>query len=82
MDAHRLDAGARPELPTPLGLECRHDPRFGIAHTFRGYKEVAERSAFLVDRDAVIRGAWRYETNELPDFDELVAAARSLSPSP
>jgi peroxiredoxin len=55
---------------------------FGIAHTFRGYKEVAERSAFLVDRDAVIRGAWRYETNELPDFDELVAAARSLSPSP
>ena len=42
-------------------------------------KEVAERSAFLVDGQGMIRGAWRYETGQLPDFDELLSAARSLS---
>jgi peroxiredoxin len=51
---------------------------FGVAHEFRGYSDVAERTAFLVDRDGVIRGAWRYGTAEVPDFDELVAAARAL----
>ena len=40
---------------------------------------VAERSAFLVDGQGIIRGSWRYETGEVPDFDELLAAARSLS---
>lgn len=45
----------------------------------RGMRDVAERSAFLVDREGIIRGSWRYETGELPDFDELLAAARSLS---
>src|SRR5262245_39869166 len=51
---------------------------FGVAHDFRGLREVAERSAFLVDRDGVVRGAWRYATSELPDLDELLAAARNL----
>ena len=41
--------------------------------------DVAERTAFLVDRDGIIRGSWRYESGDLPDFDELLAAARSLS---
>jgi peroxiredoxin len=41
--------------------------------------DVADRSAFLIDRDGIIRGSWRYETGDLPDFDELLAAARSLS---
>jgi len=50
----------------------------GIAKEFRGFKDVAERSAFLVDREGVVRGAWRYEDAELPDFDELLAAARVL----
>jgi peroxiredoxin len=40
---------------------------------------VAERSAFLVDGQGIIRGSWRYETGEVPDFDALLAAARSLS---
>jgi len=52
---------------------------FGIAQDYRGMKEVAERSAFLVDGQGMIRGAWRYETGQLPDFDELLSAARSLS---
>ena len=50
----------------------------GIAKEFRGFKDVAERSAFLVDREGVVRGAWRYDDAELPDFDELLAAARAL----
>jgi glutaredoxin-dependent peroxiredoxin len=51
---------------------------FGIAIEHRGMRDVAERSAFLIDRDGIIRGAWRYETGQLPDFDELLAAARAL----
>ena len=45
---------------------------------YHGFAGVAERSAFLVDADGIIRGAWSYETGEVPDFDELLAAARSL----
>jgi peroxiredoxin len=51
---------------------------FGIAQEYRGMSDVAERSAFLIDRDGIIRGAWRYETGQLPDFDELLSAARAL----
>jgi glutaredoxin-dependent peroxiredoxin len=43
-----------------------------------GFKGVAERSAFLVDSDGMIRGAWRYEIGEVPDFDVLLEAARAL----
>jgi peroxiredoxin len=46
-----------------------------------GFKEAAERSAFLVDSEGVVRGAWRYEIGDVPDFDELLAAARSLQPA-
>ncbi|MCC6222217.1 MAG: redoxin domain-containing protein [Thermoleophilia bacterium] len=52
---------------------------FGIAHEYRGMREIPARSAFLVGRDGIIRGAWTYEPSELPDFDVLLAAARSLS---
>ena len=52
---------------------------FGIAQEYRGLADVAARSAFLVDRQGIIRGAWRYGSSELPDLDELVSAARSLS---
>jgi peroxiredoxin len=51
---------------------------FGVAHAFRGFKDVAERTAFLVDSSGTVRGAWRYETAEVPDFDELLSAARAL----
>ena len=51
---------------------------FGIAHEFRGMKDVAERTAFLVDRDGTVRRAWRYAETEVPNFDELLAAARAL----
>ena len=51
---------------------------FGIAREFRGYSDVARRSAFLVDRSATVRGAWSYDDAEVPDFDELLAAAKEL----
>ena len=50
---------------------------FGVAHEFRGMKEVAERTAFLVGRGGTVRGAWLYDTGEVPDFDVLLAAARA-----
>ena len=52
---------------------------FGVGHDYRGMEGIAERSAFLVDGEGIIRGAWRYEPGQVPDFDELLAAARSLS---
>jgi glutaredoxin-dependent peroxiredoxin len=51
---------------------------FGVAFDHRGLKEVSERSAFLIDAEGVVRGAWRYATSDLPDFDELLDAARAL----
>ena len=50
----------------------------GIGIEFRGFHDVSARSAFLVDGTGTIRGAWSYDTGELPDMDELLAAARSL----
>jgi glutaredoxin-dependent peroxiredoxin len=51
---------------------------FGVAHEFRAFRDVAERSAFIVDRDGVVRFARLYGSGELPDFDELIEAARGL----
>ena len=51
---------------------------FEVVHEFRGMKDVAERTAFLVERGGTVRRAWRYDTGEVPDFDELLAAARAM----
>ena len=51
---------------------------FGVGHEFRGMKDVAERSTFLVERGGTVRGAWRHDPGEVPDFDALLAAARAL----
>jgi peroxiredoxin len=51
---------------------------FDVAQEFRGMKEVAERTAFLIDAEGTVRAAWSYGTSEVPDFDELLAAARAL----
>jgi glutaredoxin-dependent peroxiredoxin len=50
----------------------------GIGFEHRGLKDVAARSTFLVGEDGTVRGAWRYETGEVPDFDVPLAAARAL----
>jgi peroxiredoxin len=51
---------------------------FGVAFDFRGLRDVAERSAFLVDASGTLRATWRYATDEVPDVDELLSAARAL----
>src|SRR5207237_2780881 len=51
---------------------------FGVDLEYRGLREVSGRSAFLIGGDGMIRGAWRYETSELPDVGALLAAARAL----
>lgn len=51
---------------------------FGVAREYKGLQDVPVRSAFLVDGAGMIRGAWRYESSEVPDFEVLLAAARSL----
>jgi peroxiredoxin len=52
---------------------------FGVAQEHRGLRDVAERTAFLIDTGGTVRGAWRYGTTEVPDVDELLEAARALS---
>jgi peroxiredoxin len=51
---------------------------FGVAFEHNGMRDVSRRSAFLVDAEGVVRSAWAYALDELPDVDELVAAARDL----
>jgi glutaredoxin-dependent peroxiredoxin len=49
-----------------------------IPQEFRGLRGVAQRSAFLTEAGGTVRRAWRYDTGELPDVDELLVAARAL----
>jgi len=67
------------DLTFPLLSDWNGDAvrAFDIGRNFRGHEGVPERSAFLVDQDGTVRGAWRYETAELPDFDELLRAAQA-----
>ena len=53
--------------------------RFGVARTYRWMAGVPERSAFLLGPNGTVRGSWRYEDSEVPDFDELLAAAQASS---
>ena len=51
---------------------------FGVAQAFRGMQDVARRTAFLIDQEGRVRGAWSYENDTVPDFDELLTAAQAL----
>jgi peroxiredoxin len=51
---------------------------FGVGFEHNGMRDVSRRTAFLVDAEGVVRGAWAYELDELPDVDKLIAAARAL----
>lgn len=67
------------DLPFPLLSDWNGEAThaLGIGFEFRGLRDVSARSAFLVDEGGTVRGAWRYETGQLPDFDELLEAARA-----
>ncbi len=56
--------------------------RLATGRIYRGMVGVPERLAFLLDEDGTVRGSWRYADSEVPDFDELLAAAQALSSSP
>jgi peroxiredoxin len=68
------------DLDFPLLSDWNADATrgFGVAFDYRGLRDVSTRSAFLVDREGTVRRAWRYEISQLPDFDELLEAARAL----
>lgn len=68
------------DLEVPLLSDWNGDAvrAFGIGHEFRGMKDVAERSAFLADGAGTVRGAWRYKSSQLPDFDVVLRAARDV----
>jgi peroxiredoxin len=51
---------------------------FGVAFEHNGMRDVSRRSAFLIDGEGVVRAAWAYAIDELPEVDELLAAARAL----
>ena len=51
---------------------------FGVDIDHRGLRDVSRRSAFLIDGEGTVRGSWGYEAAELPDFDELLTAAKAL----
>ena len=64
------------DLDFPLLSDWNGDATrgFGVAYEHRGLRDVSARSAFWIDEDGVVRGAWRYEPSELPDLDEIVGA--------
>jgi peroxiredoxin len=51
---------------------------FGVAQNLDGLEDTPVRSCFLIDADGIVRGAWRYGDDEVPDVDELLRAAHSL----
>jgi peroxiredoxin len=54
---------------------------FGIGFEFRGFHDVAQRSAFLIDDTGVVRNAWHYETGDVPDVEEWIGASNALESS-
>ena len=54
---------------------------FGIGFEFRGFRDVAQRCAFLVDETGTVRAAWNYETGEVPNPETWLEACRALNPS-
>lgn len=51
---------------------------FGVGFEFRGFRDVARRTAFLVDERGVVQAAWAYESGNVPDVDEWLEAAHAL----
>jgi peroxiredoxin len=54
---------------------------FGIGIEFRGFRDVAHRSAFLIDQQGTVRNAWYYETGDVPDVEEWIEASEALNSS-
>src|SRR5262245_14347255 len=70
------------DLNFPLLSAWNGEPvrAFGVAQEFRGMQDIAERTAFLVAAGTV-QASWEYVSGQVPDLDELLAAARALEPA-
>ena len=51
---------------------------FGVSQEFDGLADSPIRSCFLIAGDGTVRAAWSYGDDELPDVDEVLAAAKNL----
>ena len=51
---------------------------FDVTQVWRGMQNVSQRAAFLIDAEGRVQGAWSYGNELVPDFDELLEAARAL----
>jgi len=51
---------------------------FGVSQDMDGLLDTPVRSCFVIDGGGVVRFSKAYETSQVPDADELVAAARAL----
>jgi peroxiredoxin len=54
---------------------------FGIGFEFRGFRDVAQRSAFLIDETGIVQNSWYYEPGDKPDVEEWLAACKTLKSS-
>src|SRR6478609_12046087 len=54
---------------------------FGIGFEFRGFHDVARRCAFLIDETGLVRNARYYDTGDVRDVEQWVAACEGLQPS-
>ena len=52
---------------------------FDVARAYKGFGDVSARAAFLVDSEGVVRTARRYDDREVPDLDELLEAAKTVT---
>jgi peroxiredoxin len=68
------------DLDLPLLSDWNGDATesFGLAREFIGFQGIPERSAFLIDGEGIVRGAWRYDDSEVPDLDPILSMAREL----
>jgi peroxiredoxin len=51
---------------------------FGVSQTLDGLEHTPVRSCFLADPMGIVRHAWRYDDDQVPDVDELLRAAAAL----
>jgi peroxiredoxin len=54
---------------------------FGVSQTLDGLEHTPVRSCFLIDRSGSVHTACRYEDDQVPDVEQLLAAARALAAS-
>ena len=52
---------------------------FGVAQEMDGLLDTPVRSCFVIDGDGVVRFSQAYASSEVPDADQLLAAAGALS---